>query len=70
MGWTHERYGDGMKHPFISFSWFTAPSFGMWLRVYGYGICITTMDPLFSERMGYKKTWRIGRLRLKFLKAD
>lgn len=39
-----------------------------WFRIFGYGLVVTTAPPLFSDRMGYTKSLRIGRLRIKGLK--
>jgi hypothetical protein len=42
-----------------------------WFRVYGYGLQIadkTRYQPLFSEREGYVKWWRIGKWGICILK--
>lgn len=30
-----------------------------WFRIFGYGLCITTNAPTFSERNGYEKSVRV-----------
>lgn len=45
------------------------PKFCLWVRIFGYGFCISRMQPLFSERYGYKKIYRFFGLKLTFLRA-
>lgn len=51
-------------------AWRQSGHFGFWFRVFGYGLCISTMEPNFSERNGYTKTLRIGRIKIKALKPE
>ena len=42
----------------------------LWFRIFGYGLSIKNMDIhrlLFSERLGYTKTLRIGKWSIKWL---
>jgi len=32
---------------------------GFWFRIFGYGLAVSTMKPMFSERNGLRKTVRI-----------
>ena len=43
-------------------------NWGFWFRIRGYGLAVSTMELLFSERMGYRKTLRIGRIKIKLLR--
>ena len=43
---------------------------GFWIRILGYGISVTNKDkhsPLFSERYGYRRVFRIGKWGIKWL---
>jgi hypothetical protein len=40
----------------------------MWFRVFGYGLVITTMQPMFSERNGYAKVLRAFGVKIGFLR--
>lgn len=43
---------------------------GFWLRVGGYGLSVvqsSQFPPLFSERHGYRKFWRVAGFRIGFL---
>lgn len=54
------------KHKEVGFS---GCGYGLWFRIYGYGIHFTNEPKLFSERNGYKKSlplpfgWRIKLLK-------
>lgn len=42
---------------------------GFWFRVFGRGLSVAIDRPkLFSERIGRRKVWRIGRMSLEILK--
>jgi hypothetical protein len=45
-------------------------SSGWWFRICGHGLAVDypVIPPLFSERYGYRKTLRIGRLRIERLR--
>lgn len=54
--------------------WITGTAFktsnywGAWFRVFGYGLVITTMEPMFSERNGYQKYYfRVFRVKIQLL---
>lgn len=50
-------------------AWRTGDDWCVWFRVCGYGLAISTMTPLFSERNGYETGYvRIGRVKFKALK--
>lgn len=41
-------------------AWREGFRFGLWFRLWGYGLAIGTMRPMFSERMGYaRRTMRV-----------
>jgi hypothetical protein len=42
--------------------------FIFWFRVFGYGLLVSTMTPLFSERYGYRKVIRIFGVKFEFLR--
>ena len=48
--------------------WRLNKDWGFWARIFGYGIAISTLKPLFSERYGYTKILRIGRIKIKLLR--
>lgn len=40
-----------------------------WFRIFGYGLWVALdHEPLFSERYGYRRVFRVGRLAFKVLK--
>jgi hypothetical protein len=44
---------------------------GIWFRVFGHGLSIVDKikhPPLFSERNGYRKVFRIGKIGVKYLR--
>ncbi len=43
---------------------------GFWFRVFGYGIAVSTMSPLFSERHGFRKAIRVFGVKIELLKGD
>lgn len=43
---------------------------GFWFRIFGYGIAVSTLKPVFSERNGYTKIIKIGRVKIKLLKPS
>lgn len=43
-------------------------NWGFWFRVFGYGVAVSTMKPMFSERVGARKTVRIFGVKLEWLK--
>jgi hypothetical protein len=49
-------------------AWRLGKRWGIWFSVFGYGLSISTMQPMFSERYGHTKIWRIGRIKIKVLK--
>jgi len=40
---------------------------GFWFRICGYGLAVSTMTPMFSERNGYRRTVRIFGVKLEAL---
>lgn len=55
-----------MKHRlFCAVAW----RYGLWFRVFGYGLWFgVDHRPLFSERYGFTRVYRVGRLSMKALK--
>lgn len=47
--------------------WKTQAHWGFWFRILGYGLAISTMEPLFSERIGKRKTLRIFGVKFEWL---
>ena len=46
---------------------------GFWIRLAGYGISVSDKikhPPLFSERNGYRKVYRVGRWGIEFISAN
>ncbi len=46
---------------------------GLWFQMFGYGISVVNKKkhpPLFSEREGFRKVFRIGKLGIEFLKPQ
>jgi hypothetical protein len=40
---------------------------GFWFRIFGYGLAVSTLQPLFSERNGYRRTFRIFGIKIEAL---
>ena len=57
-----------MNKPFCGTAWRQGDHWGMWFRVFGYGLVITTMQPMFSERNGYAKVLRAFGVKIGFLR--
>lgn len=53
---------------FCCTAWRQGKHWGAWFRLFGYGLCVTTMEPVFSERYGYAKTIRIFGIKIKALR--
>lgn len=52
-----------MKYPLFCHSGFDrSPQWTYWFRIFGWGLCITTKPPMFSERMGMRIVLRFGRI--------
>lgn len=49
--------------------WKDEIDWGGWVRIFGYGLYISTSRLLFSERIGATKVIRIGRINIKLLGA-
>jgi len=60
--WRH--YG---RKVFCYAAWRLESDWGFWFRIFGYGMAVSTMTPMFSERFGYRKIWRIGRVKIEWL---
>jgi hypothetical protein len=44
---------------------------GGWFRLFGYGAwCCRDHQPLFSERYGHERVYRLGRMEFKILKPN
>ena len=43
---------------------------GAWIRAYGYGISVSNLPPLFSERNGFRKTVRLFGVKVEWLARD
>jgi len=43
---------------------------GFWFRVFGYGVAVTNMTPLFSERMKVRKVIRVFGIKIELLKPS
>lgn len=50
--------------------WGQGDHWGFWFRILGYGMACSTMQPLFSERNGYKKCFCIFGVKFTILKKD
>ena len=50
--------------------WRTAGNWGFWFRIFGYGLSVSNMAMMFSERYGYRKVLRIGSVKIGTLKAS
>lgn len=49
-------------------TFFVKHSSGLYFRIGGYGLAFERdMTPLFSERNGYRRVWRIGRWAIQWL---
>lgn len=48
-------------------SWKRTDSWGFWFRVFGRGLFVTNSEPLFSERYGYTKSFRIFGVKIEYL---
>lgn len=59
-----------MKYGIVCGSaWRMSDHWGVWFRIFGYGLAVSTMTPLFSERSGYATGYvRIGKVKIKILK--
>lgn len=44
--------------------WRTGNDWGFWFRVFGRGLAVSTMRPTFSQRNGYSRMLRIGRVKI------
>lgn len=49
-------------------AWNDDEHWGFWFRVFGYGLVVTNMQPMFSERHGYRKPMRILGVKIEVLK--
>jgi len=53
---------------FCGTAWRQDKDWGAWFRVFGYGLVITTMQPMFSERNGYAKAFRLFGVKVALLR--
>lgn len=49
-------------------AWRQGKHWGMWFRIFGYGLVLSTMQPIFSERNGYAKAVRVFGIKIAILK--
>lgn len=49
-------------------AWRQGGYWGVWFRVFGYGLVITTMQPMFGERNGNAKVLRVFGVKVGFLR--
>ena len=40
---------------------------GFWIRIFDYGIAVSTDEPIFSERYGYRRVLRIMGIKFEYL---
>lgn len=45
--------------------WRIEKHWGFWIRAFGWHIAVSTMEPLFSERNGYRKCYMFGRIKVR-----
>lgn len=67
IAWVSDKK-DWLMKIFAVTRWRMGKEWGFWFRIFGYGLVICTLQPLFSERNDYTKVWRIGRVKIKVLK--
>jgi hypothetical protein len=53
-----------MKKIFECDRWRTGSDWGLWFRIFGRGLAVSTMLPTFSQRHGYTAMLRIGRVKI------
>lgn len=52
---------------FSGTAWKQGGYWGFWFRVFGYGLVVSNMTPVFSERYGYSKVVRFLGIKVKLL---
>jgi hypothetical protein len=55
-----------MKYTGFS-KWRQGNDWGFWFRFLDYGVAVSTLRPMFSERNGYRKYWQFGRVKISLL---
>lgn len=48
-------------------AWKRSDSWGFWFRIFGRGLYVTNSAPLFSERYGYTKSFRVFGVKIEYL---
>jgi hypothetical protein len=56
-----------MSKAFSGEAWRLADNWGFWFRIFGRGLHVTNSAPVFSERYGYTKSFRIFGVKIKYL---
>lgn len=56
-----------MNKVFSGTTWNDSLGWGFWFRIFGYGLLVTNLPPLFSERYGYTKSFRVLGVKIEYL---
>ena len=60
-----KNYQQTQKEIDVYNFWRIEKHWGFWIRAFGWHIAVSTMEPLFAERNGYRKCYMFGKIKVR-----